>query len=150
MIVGRASRLYAFVTIMAKVNHNTVQQRYNYHAEADCLAQITCKVHVDQRMGRLEKRLDNRSVHTHRSPKGSAGTYSRPTGSVQGLHQWRAEGLQRPGANACIGAPPPPPARIGATPPPPPHPWGENRQAKKKKEEKKKKKKKRSSSRIRK
>ena len=24
------------------------------------------------------------------------------------LYQWRAEGLQRPGANACIGAPPPP------------------------------------------
>ena len=23
--------------------------------------------------------------------------------------QWRTEGLQRPGANACIGAPPPPP-----------------------------------------
>ena len=28
---------------------------------------------------------------------------------LQELHQWRTEGLQRPRANAWIGAPPPPP-----------------------------------------
>ena len=65
--------------------------------------------------------------------------------------QWRSEGLQRPGANACIGAPPPPelapplphrptrlaPLGLGVRPPSPfgkscIRPWEKNRQAKKK------------------
>ena len=62
--------------------------------------------------------------------------------------QWRSEGLQRPGANAWIGAPPPelapplphrPTLGLGVRPPPPPfgksciRPMAKNRQAKKKK-----------------
>ena len=47
--------------------------------------------------------------------------------------QWRSEGLQRPGPNACIGAPPPPPRLVN----PASAPGKKDRQAKKEKEKKK-------------
>ena len=53
--------------------------------------------------------------HWWRKPEHPEETMHRPT-------QWRTEGLQRPGANASMGAPPP----FGNSCI---RPWGKNRQA---------------------